>query len=505
MENIAVLFQPWMIAFYPVLFLSVATLYYFDATSRKRMGTSAFLALCSLAGIMISSLLGAGRGAGGLVKIGSILSQLLAVIAAINVAGTLAFSVVLPKLRVKVPKLLQDLILAGTYVAAGLAVITTAGADLSGILATSAVVTGVVAFSLQDTLGNVIGGMVLHLENSFMPGDRIRIGDQEGVLREIRWRQTTLETLSGDLIVIPNILLMKSPVTVLGRGFGNKRFRTVPFNVFYDRAPGEVISVVEQVLREDPPACVAAVPPPDCVIKDFQANCIVYEARYWLTDLAMGGGTDSNVRSRIFYALTRAGIKLSVHARSMVVTQGAQEVAEKSRKDEHDRRLAALKGVYVFQVLTESERSILAGRLKPTPFARGELITKQGSVADWLYIIYDGAAEVRLYSGESGAFRVVKTLGPGDFLGEMGLFTGEARSATAVALGEARCYRLDREGFAGVLASRPEIAESIALMLAKRRLELAEAKEIMAGEGAVQGLQREQHNLLSKIKNFFKL
>lgn len=505
MENIAGLFQPWMIVFYPVLFVCVGLLYYFDEPSRKRMGTSALLAVCSVAGIMAAGLLGAGRGAGGFVKLGSIVSQLLAVIAAINVAGTVAFSRVLPKLRVSIPKLLQDLILAGAYVAGGLAVLSASGADLSGILATSAVLTGVVAFSLQDTLGNVIGGMVLHLENSFMPGDWIKIGEQEGVLRETRWRQTTLETPAGDLIVIPNILLMKSSVTVLGRASGNRRLRAVSFNAFYDRSPGEVISAVEQVLREDPPACVAAAPAPDCVVKDFHAGFIVYEARYWLTDLAAGGPTDSRVRARIFYALTRAGIKLSVHARSLVVTQGAQEVEERSRKEEHARRLAALGGVYVFQALTEKEREILAGRLKPTPFSHGELITRQGAVADWLYIISNGAAEVRLYSGSDGAYRVVKTLGPGDFLGEMGLFTGEARAATAVAAGEVRCYRLDREGFAGVLASRPEIAESLALMLARRKLELAEAKELLAGTSAPGGLKTAQQDLLSKIKNFFKL
>jgi len=132
-------------------------------------------------------------------------------------------------------------------------------------------------------------------------------------------------------------------------------------------------------------------------------------------------------------------------------------------------------------------------------------MTRQGAVADWLYIIYEGGVEVRLYSGESGAYRAVKTLGPGDFLGEMGLLTGEPRSATAVAAGDVGCYRLDREGFRGVLASRPVIAESIAALLASRRVELAEAREHLDGESSARGLKTVQQDLLSKIKNFFKL
>ncbi len=505
MENLTALFSPWMIGFYPSLFALIIFLYYSDPASRKRMGAAALLAACSLAGLVALGALGADRAAGGFVKLGLLLSRLLAMIAAVNVAGTLSFSLLLPRLGVSIPKLLEDLILAGAYIAAGLAVISASGANLSGIMATSALVTAVVAISLQDTLGNILGGMVLHLENSFVPGDIIRIEGNEGVVREIRWRQTTLETFAGDLILIPNIILMKNSVVVLGRAGGNKCFRKVMFNVYYDRAPGEITSAVERVLRDDPPSFVASEPPPDCVIKEFQGNCIVYEARYWLTDLSVGGTTDSRVRSRIYYALSREGIKLSIPSRSVVVTEGAREVVEKSRKEEMDRRLGALKGVYVFGILKENERETLAGKLKPTPFSAGEVITRQGAVADWLYIIYEGSVEVRVHSGNFDSYKVVKALGPGDFLGEMGLFTGEQRTATAVATADVRCYRLDRESFASVLTSRPEIAGSIALLLAKRRIELEEAKGMLAAAGAGDGLKTEQQNLFSKIKTFFNL
>ena len=498
------MFGPWIIGFYALLFISLAALYRADPPSRKRLGLTAFLAVCSIAGILAVKFLG-GASSGGLLKLIEITARLLAVVAAINVAGVFAFSLVMPKVRAGGSKFVEDLVLAGAYLLAGLAVISASGANLSGILATSAVVTGVVAFSLQDTLGNIIGGLVLHLEDSFMPGDRVAVDKYEGIVREIRWRQTTLETLDGDLVVIPNIILMKSPVTVLGRASGDTRFRAVSFSVYYDRAPGEVITAVDQAMKEDPPPCVAAYPAPYCAVSGFEPNCAVYEVRYYLSDLSMPGRTDSAVRAKVYYALTRAGIKLSIPTRSVVVTEGADAAAERSVKSETERRLAALKGVDVLQVLTDSERAILAGRLKPTPFAAGETMTRQGAVADWLYIIYEGGVEVRLYSGESGAYRAVKTLGPGDFLGEMGLLTGEPRSATAVAAGDVGCYRLDREGFRGVLASRPVIAESIAALLASRRVELAEAREHLDGESSARGLKTVQQDLLSKIKNFFKL
>ena len=43
------------------------------------------------------------------------------------------------------------------------------------------------------------------------------MGEIEGGVREIRWRQTWIETRNWDTVVMPNSVLMKAKVTVLGR------------------------------------------------------------------------------------------------------------------------------------------------------------------------------------------------------------------------------------------------------------------------------------------------
>ncbi|HAN05520.1 MAG TPA: mechanosensitive ion channel protein MscS [Elusimicrobia bacterium] len=503
MQNISALFGPWIIGFYALLFLLTALLYRAVPGARKRLGGTALMALFSIAGILTARVMG-GSAAGHLSKLIEVAARMLAMAAAINAVGVLGFSLVMPKLRTRVSKFVEDLILAGAYLVGGLAVISASGADLSGVLATSAVVTGVVAFSLQDTLGNVIGGMVLHLEDTFKPGDWIEIEKFAGIVREVRWRQTSIETLDGDMVIVPNIILMKSPVMVQGRAANNTRWRAVPFNVYYDRSPGEVEAVVNQAFREDLPAGVAPTPVPYCGIKDFQPNCVVYELRYYLSDLSSPGGTDSRVRSKIFYSLSRAGIKLSVHNRSLVLSEAARDAADRGLQTERERRLDALREVEVFEPLTEAELSLLSGKLKSAPFSSGEKITVQGAASDCLYIISSGGAEVQVSAAGSGSYTVVKKLGPGDVLGEMGLLTGEPRTATVVASEEVNCYRLDRDSFRGVLASRPEIAEAIAAIMAKRRLELSAAREKLAGDAAA-GLKSEEQNLLSRIRDFFKL
>ena len=507
-ENLTAVFGSVVAWFVPALFALIGILFFGAPASRKRLAAAGLLSVAGVGGLLLLGVLHrlwASPPAGYRVLQG--LSHFLLVVGAVNAGGVLAFDILLPALRISLPALVQDLLLAAGYIVAGLTVLSHAGADLSGILATSAVVTAVVAFSLQDTLGNVMGGMVLHFESSFAPGDWIRFGPDEGVVREIRWRQTTLDTGDGDLVVIPNSALMKGTVTVLGRGGRGerRRVRKVPFNVYYDRAPNEAISVVERSLREDPPANVASEPPPSCVLEEIRESHAVYAALYWLTDLASPGSTDSAVRTRLYYALSRAGMKLSIPARAVVVIQKDEDVREEKSRLETERRLAALRGVDLFQSLTPDELALLAGRLQAAPFASGELITRQGAESHCLYIVVQGEAEVRLVSPDGGAFQLVGMLRPGDLLGEMGLMTGERRSATVVASSEMLCYRLDSAAFADILARRPEIAESISLILARRKVELEAARGGLDEEVRRQGSKTEQGDLLSRIRGLFSL
>ena len=508
-ESLSCVFTPAVLYLFPALFASLAVLYAATPQERRRLAAAGLMALTSAAGLLAAVIM---RGSGvdpgsGLYHIVHGVAGFLLAVAVINASAAAAFGMVFALLRLSLPALLQDLILAVAYVMAGLSVLSHEGVALTGILATSAMVTAVVAFSLQETLGNVIGGMVVHLEKAFVPGSHIRVGEDEGVVREIRWRQTTLETTSGDLVLIPNSSLMKGKVTVLGGAEDDNPGRCIQarFNVFYDRPPNEVIAAVEDALREDPPPGVASKPVPWCAAAEFTPTHIVYVLRCWLTDLNRSDVIDSDVRVRIYYALARRDIKLSIPTRAVVVTQADADMRERGRRLELARRTAALRGVGLFQTLNDEELLTLAGRLRATPFARGEVITHQGAQADCLFIVYDGEAEVQLHAEGGGTAKTVAQLKPGDFVGEMGLLAGEPRNATVVALSDVGCYRLDREGFKEVLARRPEIAESISLTLAKRKLELAAAREGLRVHEDHPQLERTRGDLLSRIRRIFAL
>lgn len=426
-------------------------------------------------------------------------------IAIINVGSVLMFDIVLAGLRLRVPRILRDLLLALAYVIVGITLLSIPKVDITGIVATSAVLTAVIGLSFQDTLGNMMGGMALQLERAISVGDWIRIDNHEGMVKEIRWRHTAIETRNWDTIVIPNSALMKTQVTVLGRRSGQPRQHRqwVYFNVDFRYSPAEIIDIVETALCAEPIANVAATPKPNCVLMDFKESFCSYAVRYWLTDLAVDDPTNSVVRTRVYFALRRANIPLSIPAHALFVTEEEQARAERKRNQETDQRAQALEHIELFQSLTAKELRELAPRLRIAPFARGEVMTKQGAEAHWLYIITRGDAEVRFTL--DGKSEHVATLHPGDFFGERGMMTGEPRSADVIAMTDVECYRLDKDSFHDVLRSRPEIAEDISRVLARRRAELEAAREDLTEEAKRARMREHQGALLQRIRNFFAL
>ena len=111
-------------------------------------------------------------------------------IAVIRLWGLLAFRIVLPRMRVTPPRIAEDIFVIIGYIAWGLVRLRYAGLDLGSIVATSAMITAVVAFAMQDTLGNILGGLALQLDNSIEIGDWIKVDDISGRVVDIRWRST---------------------------------------------------------------------------------------------------------------------------------------------------------------------------------------------------------------------------------------------------------------------------------------------------------------------------
>ncbi|MBK7533846.1 MAG: mechanosensitive ion channel [Myxococcales bacterium] len=424
----------------------------------------------------------------------------------VSLGTRLVFQLALPRLGVGVPRILIDIVTAVAVAIAFIIVGKRAGFSVTGLITTSAVLTAVIGFALQDTLGNIMGGLAVQLDNTVRIGDWISLGPGQpaGRVAEIRWRYTAIETRAWETIIVPNGMLTKSQVLVHGRRSGQpiRQRRQVEFFVDFRTPPTRVIHVMEAALRGSPVPNMAQEPLPHVLFTGLRDSVAAYQARFWLEDIALDEPTDSAVRTRMWFAARRAQIPLAIPASAVFLTAETAEREQRKSSEELASRLTALHNVDLFRALPENSAAALAHSMSSLPYGAGEVITREGAQEDELYILVSGSAAVRI--GEGAALREVARLGAGKFFGEMSLMTGEARTATVVALDEVQCYRIDKESFQRVLHDSPQLAEQIAEILANRREALTAAKD-EASEHLRHRLDRAKRDLLGRIRGFFGL
>jgi len=424
----------------------------------------------------------------------------------IRLSGLTLFRVLLPALRLPTPRIVEDIVVIGGYLLWGMVRLSLAGVELSSLVATSAVITAVIAFAMQDTLGNILGGLALQLDDSLEIGDWVRLDDVSGRVVEIQWRYTALLTRNGERVVVPNAQLMKSKFTVIGDkapGAGGWR-RWIWFNIDYRVSPSQVIAAAERAVTDAEIANVARDPAPSCVAMEFAPGSVRYALRYWLTDPRDDDATDSAVRTHLLATLQRNGWRIALPDQAVHLVQETEAHRQAAWQRELARRLKALAGVDLFAPLDDRERQTIAERLVHAPFARGDVMTRQGAEAHWLYIIASGQAEV-VWEAPTGERRVLTRLPPGSTFGEMGLMTGAPRSATVVAASDVECYRLDKSAFEDIIHQRHAIAERMSHILAQRLQQNEALKHAVAHAPSESERARHGAAILQHIRDFFGL
>jgi CRP-like cAMP-binding protein len=204
------------------------------------------------------------------------------------------------------------------------------------------------------------------------------------------------------------------------------------------------------------------------------------------------------VRVRIYAALKRAGIPLAVPGQTIWVSMDDPQHQARKIERELAHRTEALAHLELFKQLEPAELGKLAEGMRPAPCGRGEVITRQDPVAHWLYILTRGECEVRV-RGEGGVEKLVALLEAPNVFGEMGVMTGERRTASVVAAAEVECYRLDKDIFQAVLRRRPELVGSISQVIAKRRVELVSVREDPDAEEKKRRIHEEHQHLMASI------
>jgi small-conductance mechanosensitive channel/CRP-like cAMP-binding protein len=433
----------------------------------------------------------------------------LLIVALGNIQLWIAFlgNVVLHKRTV--PRILGEVIMAAALVVYTLFRLDAVGVNLTAINISLTAVLGAVAFAAQATLNNLLGGVSLQLDNTCRIGDWIELdGGLTGEVVSIRWRYTALATVNNVTIVIPNAQLMASRVTILGRR-ADQRIpwrRPIDFGVGYEWTPGQVISVINTAMQRAEIPFVAQDPPAHCICMGFEPSAIKYVVYYWLTDIKSYLITDSRVRVQVFAALGRAGMEIPI-TRSDVYVHSARHLHVAHAAQEQGARLELLQSLELFSSLTDDERHALATQITPRPFAPGDIATRQGDPSDSLYILARG--DVGIFRdpepGNGGGRQRLTKLSAPSYFGEMGLLTGQARTATIVAESDVLCYRLDKAGFEAILRARPAIVDSLSKTVAERHALNDAVLAKLSAEARARATGTRAGELMRRIRDFFGL
>src|SRR5262245_44371027 len=128
----------------------------------------------------------------------------------------------------------------------------------------------------------------------------------------------------------------------------------------------------------------------------------------------------------------------------------------------HDTKVDALRQCPLFAELSRDELQELAKTTEDLEVAEGKVLCRQGEPAQEFFVIIEGEAEAT----KDG--QPLRTMGPGDFFGEIGLIEDIPRTATVTAATPLRFFVLTRQSFWGMLDRMPGVERKILRALAKR-------------------------------------
>lgn len=231
-----------------------------------------------------------------------------------------------------VRRIVQALVvLAGVLVALDLLGAT---ALVGAVLGSAGVVGLVLGFAFRDIAENYISGILLSLRRPFAPGDHVVIDTREGKVVALDSRVTTLMTLDGNQLRLPNALVFKSVIL----NYSHNARRRFEFAVTLDA--GESIResqalALREIAKVD---SVLADPAPSSLVQDFTPDGIVLRFFGWIdqgqSDLAKVRGEAIRL---VKAAYARAGIEAPRASYHVVVARapsGRGDAAPDPKPDE---------------------------------------------------------------------------------------------------------------------------------------------------------------------------
>ncbi len=374
---------------------------------------------------------------------------------------------------------------------------------LTSLLASTGVAAMILGLALQVNISNIFSGIAINVERPFRVGDWVKINDfKEGRVIDINWRTTRIKTRDDTILCISNSQASESVIENFSYpddGF----FQYFTIHADPVHPPERVKKILldaalstEGVEKEPPPSTrfLGLTAGMTGQSKSWAANYLI---SIYVRDYGKKFAYNEALWDNIWTHMRQAGIRHVIDRQEMhMVVEGI-----KKKKALPDRSLALLQEIYLFEPFSEDDRVYLSKKMKRHHFFPGESIFRQGDSGNSLFVIEEGVVAVRVRFNNTGKAVEVARMGAGNVFGEMGLLTGETRTATIISVTETWLYEVTKDDIAPLIEKEPRISRRMSDILTERKM----ATEARRHTEEVQDFDKETiaAQIFNKIQNFF--
>ncbi len=200
------------------------------------------------------------------------------------------------------------------------------GIQITGLLAGTAIIGLAIGFAAQETLANFIAGVVIFWDRPFKVGDYIDVDSRYGKVLRITFRSTRVLNGDGEVIVVPNTMMLASKVT---NHSTNPVCRVkVTVRIAYQASIDEARAILEAMAGNDVRIC--AEPAPSVWVAECGDDGVHLTLGFWVEDESVQKGMQSEYLEKAKKAFDAAGMPMPIRHVQLVTDHPTESLLRRA-------------------------------------------------------------------------------------------------------------------------------------------------------------------------------
>ena len=359
----------------------------------------------------------------------------------------------------RLPKDVTALVIFGISLIGVLA--TVFDQSVTGIWATSGVLSIVIGVALRNVILDVFIGLSMHIEQPFRIGDWVMVHQNRrethivGQVIEINWRTTRLKTTQKNMVVVPNSKMGEAILTNYMQPKPHFRI-DLSFMLDYSVSPDRAIRVLTSGVKALADNYrILSNPSPEVRFEEACASGQKYEVRFFILPVNISPKESKHIVNKsIIEHLSKAGLTPSMDKEMVFMEHGHKFPHMVSAKDENFDQVIC--GSELFGILEEADQRELVSSLRRKDLKGGEVLYRQGNLGDSIYFLAEGLLCSSIDNPDSDNMEKVERFTSGVHFGCEAILKKSNRMSTVVALTDSVVFSLDPQTVSQVASRNGE-------------------------------------------------